>query len=724
MASVNEYSQAAPAQDTYFNTFVPLPLNELTALGMSRKQDLEKNQAMIDARTNEVLNLQAAPGTKDEELLKTKYIPGMIDLGQKYAQMDMSDPTNQSNFHREFRQLIDPTTIQRMGQTYMGYQNYLKEKSSLSANGKYNKYLDTNPLQGWDSSTQGVYNYVPEAYEGGDALYQPYFQHLQATDLGIANGKHSIGILPSTISSIANQNARELSQTVGGDQDIRIFKAMHPDIAKTMTDEQILASVAEKIGMPYAHHIDTPLTRSEVEGLQMNGNNNNVPANQPVASTLPGTNTNQNASASTLYSSDKIASTDYAKQIAIMDTNLSKMGKNSPEWERAILARNDLMDKKSMIDQGIAAANEMHDQEFLPQKSTILNNYFAKMQSHGMDQETANKMLLDMQDNNDDSPIKRLGLRIAQAQSGDPLVEKLKAGIGTMKTISKIGAFLANPSLGVPIDVGNQAQLDQMRSEVDKLPQSPEKDAIDAYFQLRSLDKQKEKKVAETYGSTTGVSARATTAYELPQNIDLSEKGIAQAQKEMRPPMQQLAQVLGGLRNTGAKEVGDVKDITPDAKSPLNQVDIHNYISKSDGSSFDKVATRADSEGNFPVSIRYTKNLGAGKGTESKVFQLNFKKGSNISTEGIQRNLAKIYELNGSPSIAERMMNSDIEDQVDIHKYDDQFEIAPIKSHPEWKYTFKKNQSGLFDEIVDGKIKQQDLRPEEIKQQLYDARFK
>jgi hypothetical protein len=94
--SANRYSQASPAKDNYFNTFVPLPLDQLTALGMSRQQDLEKNQALLDKAYNDAVDIKYNKQSPYDEANYRGIRKAFTDLAMKYGNTDLTQPTQRA----------------------------------------------------------------------------------------------------------------------------------------------------------------------------------------------------------------------------------------------------------------------------------------------------------------------------------------------------------------------------------------------------------------------------------------------------------------------------------------------------------------------------------------------------------------------------------------------------------------------------------------------------
>jgi hypothetical protein len=238
---VNRYNRANPAKDTYFNSFVPLPLDQLTALGMSKKQDLEKNQALLDKAYNDALDIKYIKESPAEEANYRGLQKGMTDLALKYSTVDLTNPIEMSNMRRELRSVADPTLIKRMEESFVNNQQYKALMMDMKSKGTWNDLLNESKAPRHDSKT-GVYNELPEAYFGREKLLDPYFKDLKPSYKGISNeGMLIMSVDDNDISRIANpQRAQELISTPAGQQEIRLFKKSYPSLAEGRSDIDIM----------------------------------------------------------------------------------------------------------------------------------------------------------------------------------------------------------------------------------------------------------------------------------------------------------------------------------------------------------------------------------------------------------------------------------------------------------------------------------------------------
>lgn len=242
MARINRYDQAQPAKDNYFNTFVPLPLDQLTALGMARKQDLEKNQALLEKAYDDALDINYIKESPFEEANYRNITKGVTDLALKYRNADLTNPIEMANMRRELRSVADPTLIKRMEQSAAAYEQARALKMDMMSKGTWNDLLNEDPASKHNSVT-GTYNWLPEAYMGREKLLEPYVKDLKPSFKGIdpKTGMLIMSVDDNDIARVANpERAQELLSTPAGRQEVRLFKKQYPNSAEGMSDVQIM----------------------------------------------------------------------------------------------------------------------------------------------------------------------------------------------------------------------------------------------------------------------------------------------------------------------------------------------------------------------------------------------------------------------------------------------------------------------------------------------------
>ena len=89
--AVNRYD--SPAQDRYFNTYVPLPFEQMMPVVAQRQQQLQREQDMLIKTYEDTQNLAYIPGSPDETYVRN-YLSKTGDLVNKYYGQDLSDPSS------------------------------------------------------------------------------------------------------------------------------------------------------------------------------------------------------------------------------------------------------------------------------------------------------------------------------------------------------------------------------------------------------------------------------------------------------------------------------------------------------------------------------------------------------------------------------------------------------------------------------------------------------
>ena len=103
---ITQYS--SPAQDKYFNTYVPLPYEQLMATVGARQAQVAKGQDALTSTYEDTKNLKYIPGTANEQYVK-EYISNVSGLVDKYISADMSDPIVQQQVSSRFNKMTDRT---------------------------------------------------------------------------------------------------------------------------------------------------------------------------------------------------------------------------------------------------------------------------------------------------------------------------------------------------------------------------------------------------------------------------------------------------------------------------------------------------------------------------------------------------------------------------------------------------------------------------------------
>lgn len=253
MARINRYD--TPAESNYFNTFVPLPLDQITALGMKRQEDLERKQDAASKYIDQASLVDYIANSKDEEWVKQQYLPQIQKLAEEAMSTDLSNPVEWAKYSTRLRTTGTSDKIRRIEESKSRWNQAQEMKQKLIAAGRYNQLLDEDPAIGWDSET-GIYNYMPEAYTDKSELFEQYYKHMKPQSKGIvtlAGGIRALreGIDMGDVRNISDRAAQELAANPLGQQQVKLFRKMYGDLSKDMSDVDILKMQMEDYGRQY-----------------------------------------------------------------------------------------------------------------------------------------------------------------------------------------------------------------------------------------------------------------------------------------------------------------------------------------------------------------------------------------------------------------------------------------------------------------------------------------
>ena len=251
MARINRYD--APAESNYFNTFVPLPLDQITALGMKRQEDLERRQDVASKYIDEASMIDYIPGSKDEERVKNEFLPEIQRLAEEAMSVDLSNPVEWAKYSTRLKRLSLSDDIKRIEQSAAGYKQALAIAKEQRLKGVYNPLLDdtSKMARGWNSQS-GIFDYTPESQIDKAKLFEPYYSDLANQGrFGTMNGIQGqwVGVSRDRVANVAAQSAQELAGTPGGQQIARLARMTNPGLYEGMDDYDILRMQMTDYGM-------------------------------------------------------------------------------------------------------------------------------------------------------------------------------------------------------------------------------------------------------------------------------------------------------------------------------------------------------------------------------------------------------------------------------------------------------------------------------------------
>ena len=260
----------SPAQSNYFNTFVPLPLDQITALGMQRQEDLTRKQDLANKLYDQYALVDYIPNSKDEEYIRGTYLPSLNKAAETMMYSDLTNPVEYAKAMRGLKSLGMADNIRRIEESKQSWSKSQALKQQLIANGKYNPLLDEDPAAGWDSSS-GIYSYMPKAYEDKASWLDNYYKGIEP-DVSSKVNIDGVNVLRSSISRgqlnrISDSYAQSLSSTPYGKDEITLFRKQNPELASNLSDTQVMKTIMDDYATKYMMHRDQVLP----ENLQGNG---------------------------------------------------------------------------------------------------------------------------------------------------------------------------------------------------------------------------------------------------------------------------------------------------------------------------------------------------------------------------------------------------------------------------------------------------------------------
>ena len=271
MARINRYD--TPAESNYFNTFVPLPLDQITALGMKRQEDLERKQDLFSRSVDDASMIDYTPGSVDEGRVKNEFLPQIQRLAEEAMSIDLSNPVEWAKYSTKIKRLSVSDDIKRIEQSAAAYKQAVAVANEQRMRGVYNPLLDDTLKKAKSlDSRKEIFNYVPEAQIDKSKLFEPYYKDIgqdYSVRVNVGTKENPLwvlrqGISDNKIRSIGAKAAQDLAATGGGNQIVRLARMENPALYADMTDREILESQMYEYGKSRADFRDQILS----EGLQ------------------------------------------------------------------------------------------------------------------------------------------------------------------------------------------------------------------------------------------------------------------------------------------------------------------------------------------------------------------------------------------------------------------------------------------------------------------------
>ena len=379
--AINRYDQQA--QSNYFNTFVPLPYNELMNTVASRQQQLDRAQTQMDESYEQAQLFNAIPGSKDEEEIK-KIQSFISDWSGKWYNEDMSDPVIMRQAMNEYRSKIDRPFIKDAESSYQSWRANQEVKRRYQMEGKYNELLDDDPASGYSSRERGVYSHMTPALQDVNAAANEYFKPLKGSilkdkygnPLKDPDGYHRIGVTNTDIERVVDEQWRDFADSPAGKQAIRIAARQHGR-DENKEREQLAKDILTDIGKRWTWE---DITGSRTPREQK-GDKSDIPSPYSgLFPTSPAGITSDDPNWSYRKASNQVEKMD--DEIATLTADISSHEKgevtvfgNEGEAEHAKRQLSDLKEKRDVIARRLEEAKTRVDNTFNTRTDQIKTDF-------------------------------------------------------------------------------------------------------------------------------------------------------------------------------------------------------------------------------------------------------------------------------------------------------------------------------------------------------------
>ena len=223
----NRYS--TPAQAQFMNTYVPIPFDNILQAGLSRQQQYNTGQAVVDNAQTQAEALKYIPGSKDQDFITNDVIRTVKEVVDEFGSQDFSDPVIMRAVNKRL-QSIDRNRVNRTQQSAEAHSQYLQDVRKLGLAGKGAEYLNKFDPSNF-SSEFDVFNQTPEARLDYKAAAEGYFNNMDEKYLGTTDVDKKAGIkgllhgIPkSELLSRAGEITEDYMNSAEGQQHIKQFQ--------------------------------------------------------------------------------------------------------------------------------------------------------------------------------------------------------------------------------------------------------------------------------------------------------------------------------------------------------------------------------------------------------------------------------------------------------------------------------------------------------------------
>jgi hypothetical protein len=252
---ISRYDQPAQsnAQNTFVQTYSPIPFNEMMAVGQMKQQQYEQGMNALMKTYEDTYNLRYIPNTKDEQYIKGQVIPTTKEIFDKYSNEDISDPVVRRQLRQELAQKIDKSKVKDIQDSWVGWAQNEQVKQKLAEEGKYADYLDKDS-SGYDTSRNGVWNFHTPAKLDYRKQAEDYFNNVEPDSYVNSEGEIVRYVNPSKIKHVASGVVQHFRETNEGQQKLKELEASHGVKLTREQGDEALSQYLNEVGKEKVFH--------------------------------------------------------------------------------------------------------------------------------------------------------------------------------------------------------------------------------------------------------------------------------------------------------------------------------------------------------------------------------------------------------------------------------------------------------------------------------------
>lgn len=259
--AVSRYDRPAEytSLDTFVDTYVPIPFEEMMQVGLMKQQQEEQAYDALSKTYEDVYNLTYVPNSKDERYIKEHVIPTAKELFDRYSLEDLSDPIIRRQMRRDFSTKINTNKIKDIQRSYEGWRTHQVQKQRLASEDRLDPYEEDRSV-GYDTSIHGVYSDFSTAYTDPIIdLQKKYFEPLKETLLRDEKGRLKVtprgynveGVTQDIVKNVAEKNLDTEIASKTGRRAIRMYRERYGISKDKASDKEVLRRAFTDAGEPF-----------------------------------------------------------------------------------------------------------------------------------------------------------------------------------------------------------------------------------------------------------------------------------------------------------------------------------------------------------------------------------------------------------------------------------------------------------------------------------------